>query len=516
MPEAKTYPIAFDENGPIEVEIIGAQPVGDTIINGVDHDDKQLTAYMNREVIVAPPAPVGVTPAADHAVRTHHKYGMSKLGYLNACPGFTSTDGSSEAAEQGTRLHEIMDILVEQFKATRTPLLELLSAWCAEHALDNDERALLVNCINHLNKWLPKAEAIHNEIKVSIFNPDDTELNHGYLDLLAVFPGGAGLLIDYKFGWVPVPAAANNIQGKGYTLGSLMKYHCLNKVVVMFIQPKLNLTTTAVFHRSQINEFYQQIRQIIDRAEMVQRDPKGTEDMLSPSDYCSYCLHAKTGSCPAKVKQLRQVAVAVRPEISGLIGALEKINTPEQAAKLRFAIEQLESGDFFESAKAKCKEIAQLNGGEISFETPTGETIRYAIEDRRHDRSLGDTLEVATTLNEQKVLTLEETLCCADLSITKLEAAGTNAIYEKDKAEYDRQVKAAEARLQPLVTAGKITKTAMNKEIARIKAEFKCTKKESTEAFQKILENQGLLSRPDGTIPVLRRKKNETPKQLKQ
>lgn len=509
--------VAYDENGPIEVEVIGAQPVGETIIESL------RDAFVPQKV-----TPIGVNLteavreaatelgeeilATGHAERTHHRYGPSKLGYIHTCPGFTSTDGTSEAAEQGTRLHEIMDLLINRYKTSRRPLLELLSEYCTTNQIDDEERGLLVSCIRTVNEWLPKAKEIHNEIRVYINNPDGTELNHGLLDLLFIF-GETALLIDLKFGWIPVPPAADNLQGRAYALGCFNKFHRLNKIAVMFVQPKLGATSTAVYTRPQINEMYQTIRQVIDRAELVQRDPAGTLDMLTPSDYCSYCLHSKNGTCPAKIKQLKSAVVALQPQASPFLLDLDKIDSPEKAAKLRYAIELLEGGDFLSSAKEKCREMALQNGGDISFETPEG-TIRYAIEDRRHDRSLGDTLDVATTLKDQGVLTFEEVLCCADLSIGKLENAGATSIFEKNKAEQDRQLAAKEAELNVLTTAGKITKTEAKKQLAAVKAEFKVTKKESTEAFQKILENQGLLSRPEGTIPVLRRKKNEPSKQI--
>lgn len=506
MTDTRTHIVAFDKDGPIEVEMVGAQPTGETLIESLRGSvpiDVELVTDAN-----STPTPVGATESPDHTARKHHKYGPSKLGYLQACAGFTSTDGTSEAAEQGTRLHEIMDRLINAYKVTKRPLLELLSEYCADQPMDDEERSLLVSCIRTLNEWLPKATEIHNEIRVHIFNPDGSELVHGLLDILLVF-GETALLIDLKFGWVPVPPAASNLQGRAYALGAFQKFHKLRKIAVMFLQPKLGGVSQAVYTRAQINEMYQSIRQVIDRAELVQNDPAGTEDLLSPSDYCAYCLHAKNGTCPAKVKQLKSAVVALHPTQAAAFMDLDKIDTPEKAAKLRHAIELLETGEFIEQAKTRAREMAIANGGEISYETPGGETIRYAVEDRRHDRSLGGALEVATTLKDQGILTFEEVLSAAELSIGKLETVGTNAIFEKNKEIEVQEVAHVERSTAAAVTAGRMTKTAAKAAVAARKKELKATKKAATEAFQKILENQGLLSRPEGTIPVLRRKKNE-------
>lgn len=505
--ETGLHTVGHDEHGEIKVEILGTQPpVGTNMV--IAGSDKWALPGPLAETPIGVLQPI--TP--DHAVRTHHKYGMSKLGYLHACPGFTSTDGSSEAAEQGTRLHEIMDLLIERYKAEKRPLLDLLSDFCKDNALDDDERFLLVYCIRILDEWITSAKEIVNEIRVFIINPDGSELNHGHLDLLFIFNETA-LLIDYKFGWLPVPPAPSNLQGRGYALGVFSKFPRLQKIAVMFIQPKISLVSKTIFNRSEVPEMYRSIKETIDRAELVQRDPAGTEAMLNPSDYCNYCALAREGRCPAKIKQLRSTAAALRPGLDFQAFDVDRIDTPERAAKVRYAIEMMESGDFLEAIKTRCREMAIANGGQISFEGPDG-TITYGIEQRKHDRTLGDTLEIATTLKDQGVLTFEEVLSCADLALGKLETVGTNALFDKAKAELDAQLTQKTAELAPLVAAKKMTKTQMQKALAEVKAEFKATKKEATEHFQKLLENQGLLSRPEGTIPVLRRKKNESPKQI--
>lgn len=441
--------------------------------------------------------------APDHSERSHHPFGPSKLTYLDSCPGFESTDGTSEAAEQGTRLHEIMDALIQKYKVTKTPLLTLLDAWAQTNALDDDERSLLVFCIRALDKYLPKAIEIINERRVYIYNPDGTVLTHGSLDILMIFPGGTGLLDDFKFGWIPVPSAATNLQGKAYALGALMEKHSLQKIGVRFIQPKLGHISEGLFTRSQINDLYQSIKTVIDRVQMFRRDPQANVGLLSPSDYCCYCVHAQAGSCPAKLAQLRRLT----PQPNDVAAMLDRIQTPEDAARARYAVEILEAGGFIEGVKSKAREIAINNGGEISYTDAEGQLIRYAIEDRRHDRALGETLEVFHAL--ENVMSMEEVLSCAELSITKLEASATNAIYEQANKTRDEVLKNHES------IAAALPKKEAKKQLDAIKEQFpKKTKKQATEDFQQILETQGLLSRPEGTIQVLRRKKNE-PKQLK-
>ena len=46
----------------------------------------------------------------NHSERAHAEFGPSGLKYVAACPGFHGKEGTSEAAEKGTRIHEALEI----------------------------------------------------------------------------------------------------------------------------------------------------------------------------------------------------------------------------------------------------------------------------------------------------------------------------------------------------------------------------------------------------------------------
>ena len=46
----------------------------------------------------------------DHSNRGHAEFGPSGLKYIASCPGFHGTEGTSEAAERGTRIHEALEV----------------------------------------------------------------------------------------------------------------------------------------------------------------------------------------------------------------------------------------------------------------------------------------------------------------------------------------------------------------------------------------------------------------------
>tara|TARA_R100000426_G_scaffold20039_2_gene17267 strand:+ start:1976 stop:2266 length:291 start_codon:yes stop_codon:yes gene_type:complete len=46
----------------------------------------------------------------NHSNRGHAEFGPSGLKYIAACPGFHGAEGTSEAAERGTRIHEALEV----------------------------------------------------------------------------------------------------------------------------------------------------------------------------------------------------------------------------------------------------------------------------------------------------------------------------------------------------------------------------------------------------------------------
>lgn len=46
----------------------------------------------------------------NHQDRGHAEFSPSALKYLAACPGFHGREGTSSAAERGTRIHEALEV----------------------------------------------------------------------------------------------------------------------------------------------------------------------------------------------------------------------------------------------------------------------------------------------------------------------------------------------------------------------------------------------------------------------
>ncbi len=407
-------------------------------------------------------------PSVLPAPRKHHKFGPSKMGYLAACAAFTGKEGENDYSEEGTFLHDLTEGMVKHvINSKRKTVLEQVEPLCKKHELSVDQESALRYTARKVDRFFAlKPSAVYTEIDVSVKRVNGKNLNHGYLDLCFVYPSGTGIIVDYKFGKLPVPAAPKNLQGKNYWVGIMQRYPGLKKCGVCFIQPRLEFISEVMFGRDQLPSILNELETIANNAEQVQKDPKNAQALMTVGTYCDWC--ALSGTCSV-LNNHRGMAVSkhmglpMPPKFDGL-----SIAKPEDLALARYWVDVIEQG--LGDVKAKAREAAEINGGEISCTLPNGEVITYEMASRNHDRQLGSAIEIAEAL--QEFVTPQEILGAAELAIGKLEA---------------------------------VVKTAMT-DLAKAKGE-KLTKKDAWEQIQSLLSATGLLTRADGSISYLRLKK---------
>lgn len=409
--------------------------------------------------------------------KRHHRYGPSRLGYLDECAGFTSRSGTSHAAEDGTALHERMErILKVVASGDSASACQSLHNYSQLVELTDDERAYLRFCCERCDVYLARKPAqILTEIEVVVSDEGGKMLNHGTLDVVFIW-GDVAIIIDFKFGWVPVKAADKNLQGMNYALGIFQKFLGLRSVGVEFDQPKLNWFSTTSYKRIQMAEMYQRCAGVIELAEFVQSYPASddAQKYIHPGTYCAYC--ELSGRCAVLANHRALAATKFNnlptpPSFRGL-----ELSNPADVALARYWVDIIANDDMISAIKARAFEIAELNGGEIKCVLPGGEEIIYSVCEKNSDRSIGSPIEVSEALKE--FLTAEEILGAAELAIGKLEPIAKTALVE-----------AAASRGEKL------------------------TKKAAWEQVQSTLEANGLLSRPDKKIRYLKRKKT-APKAL--
>lgn len=418
-----------------------------------------------------------VVAPSDSATRTHHKFGPSRMEYLDNCAAFENRFFESEASEEGTMLHDIMDAIVKRLRLYRNQpdqyatTLEQIGDWVTvNHELTEEQVMYLRFCCKRLDAVLARnPNKILSEISIKVQNEDGTEFNHGYLDVVFFFANGAAILVDFKFGYIPVPHASINLQGMNYMVGIFQMFPEVTRVGVKFMQPKLHSVSEAVFERSKIYDYYLRLRRVVEQAKFVQSHPDQAQNFMRPGTYCDYC--ALAGTCAVLANHRASFASQFGNLPAPVPIAELQIHKLEDWAFARYYIDVIEKG--LEDFKKRAQEVAEQNGGELRCTLPNGEEIVYEMRERNGNRSLGDTRSIAEAL--QEYVTFEEILGAADLALTRLEPIVKTAMVEKNKAENGP----------------------------------KLTKKAAWEQATATLEALGLLTKPDTKIRFLQQKKQQ-------
>jgi len=418
-------------------------------------------------------------------IRGHHPYGMSKFNYWEECPGFLNrSGGGGDAAEDGQLNHDRMEAILHRcFDLTDEPTSEVilhhaLPALRRELDIPDEDLSLLHYCCREVGRFLDRGPSGYRmEERVEIRSETGSLWSYGYFDLLLEFFGGTkGVMIDYKFGRIPVPHAEDNAQGLGYALACLQRRPDLESVMVVFIQPKTGETSSKTYSRADIPEMLHRVEQIIGGAISVDKrwgSPDIAKD-LSVTPYCKFCAR---DNCPKLASQALTVAShgADLPLPKGFHP--DDIKTPEEAATVNYLVSVLE--DAIEPLRRRARDIARENGGEISFQAPDGKEVKYSLCQRSVPRSLGHAGEVAQALGH--VMDPMEVLGAAKLNVTELEKIGANSLQE----------------------------------FAKVNGE-KITKKEARERLNSILSAAGLLNASEGTIEFLRMERKKASRKEKQ
>jgi len=423
---------------------------------------------------------MNTTPNQTVQTRGHHQFGPSRMNSLAKCAAFTSAEASDaavDAADRGTLLHDIMENAVKnvqskKYQTTRESIDELIEQHAAAEITD-EERGYLIFCCKKVDSVLLRnPEKILTEVNVEVKDMRG-QVNHGYLDLLMVFKNVA-VLVDYKFGWIGVERAEDNLQGLNYAAGVMQQRDDIKVVGVCFIQPKLGLITETLVKRDQLHEIVAKLRYTIENAILAKKllatPADGPEQekvlgLMHVGKQCEWCALAGTCSVLANHRAAAASALTSLPVPSAFRGL--NLTSPQDLALAKFWADIIETklGD----VKKAALEAAKTNGGKISCTLPDGTEVIYEVQSRGCDRVLSSAPEIADAL--QEFITPAELLGAASLSIGDLEKIVRNSLPEAYKA----------------------------------KTGEKLTKKRAWEMTESTLSSLGLLSRPDTKIEFLKK-----------
>lgn len=220
----------------------------------------------------------------NHTDRAHAEFSPSSLKYVAQCAGYQGKDGSSGAAEMGTRIHEALEI--------RDP-----SALHNEQELELYEQIVEMEAA-FMSNFDPITKEL-NEIQVTV------ELigtkTWGTCDRLLILGDGTrAVMADYKTGISIIDPPDKNYQAKAYTIGAFQKFPELKEIVFVFYVPQHHQSLHHTFSRADLPSLVQELSAVVTRAEAVRpKWDKATIDIddCTPSQYCRFCKHED--GCPA-------------------------------------------------------------------------------------------------------------------------------------------------------------------------------------------------------------------------
>lgn len=241
--------------------------------------------------------------------RIHHPYSPSSLQSREACACYASAFTGSEAAETGTKQHNVADsgeddaslpdekaiAAVECIKFVE----DLVSQWpgCTvikEEYLQVDDEVIRVK--------RPREELVDGKRVKSHIIQTFKGSTAGYLDVgLVSADRTKAKVTDFKFGAVAVETAANNVQGISYGLGLWKRFPTLEEFEVIFLSPHRDEISRHTFYRAEFPALLLRIKTIVQRA--VEAN-KSEDDFTKANPTVGACLFcSRIGRCP-KVAEL--------------------------------------------------------------------------------------------------------------------------------------------------------------------------------------------------------------------
>ena len=327
----------------------------------------------------------------DHQSRGHAEFSPSSLKYVAACPAYEGKDGTSVAAERGTRIHEALEVRDpsalhdEEELAIYEQIVEMESAFMSNFGTVQDEL---------------------NEIQVEI-KLNDCE-TWGTCDRFLILEGGKrAVMADYKTGISIIDPPESNWQAKAYTIGAFQMHPEIEEITFVFYVPLHTASLHHTFKRADLDSLIAELSKVIKDGERIR--PKwgeGTPQLeeCTPSQYCRFCKHED--HCPALGGLVVEVAKKVDVDcVSSDLDITD--NSPANLAKL-YNIAKI-----VENWAVKIKKVAM-------------DAAKEGVElDGLRLRSMGKTKSVTDNktliaLAEEMGISAEDVLEVANISLSKV------------------------------------------------------------------------------------------------
>ena len=340
----------------------------------------------------------------DHSSRAHAEHSPSALKMFEICPGYLPREGSSPAADKGTRIHEALEV----------GDITLLH--------DDEEQAIAYKCLDYVQHIINSKQVEHvehKEIKFDI-HLGGGESTFGTCDVCLEFKNNFVVLVDYKTGYGAVEDAEINTQAWAYSIGAFQKFPNAEQVEFYFLLPVRDEVSVATFKRAQLPEMKLRLQTIIKRA----KDKK----IFNPTPgVCDYC--GNQAKCPALASKALLIANKYADEGFEVPEDVSGDNcSPESLAAL------LKIAPIMEAWAEGIKKLALSKSLEEGWELPG-----YRLQERKTPRAITSALQAYNAVKDT-VSIIDFLASCSKVSMPDLEKNFAEAIPRGKKGQAKQEL----------------------------------------------------------------------------
>jgi len=215
----------------------------------------------------------------------------SELEKLELCPAFAGSAVETDASAEGTRLHEAMEYRFPRHSKMPKRLTSRLKD--SHYELLDRAEVMVRRAVGDRRCTYRK------ELPVNITNFRGARCR-GTLDLVAEFEDGDALVLDYKFGRIPVSDAEDNLQVLAYAVGFFNASPKTHRVVVGVAQPHVSDTCSLTcVTPDRVPEIISRICAVVNN---VRNNPEPSGNFYA----CTYCARKLT--CPKVTGPIATIA----------------------------------------------------------------------------------------------------------------------------------------------------------------------------------------------------------------
>jgi len=378
----------------------------------------------------------------------HAKYGPSGAKNRRICRGHRGMPGSSEASEQGDRLHAVCEHDGDEEAAAASYLKNKGKQWVD---LTPEEWEWVNTALEYVRN-IPSSAQL-TEYKVNLTPLGFEGMDFGTADLIKIQSSDTIHMVDYKFGWGAIDDVEGNDQFIIYALGLFANMPDVQTINVHMVQPKLNVVDQHTFTRADVPFLHESIKQVHDEVVAFERTKDLSLLNVDPIN-CERCRHQ--GSCPkwhelgiatAEVVNENSLTKYEEPKnqlIPGMIPDLINQSWDVTSADPVRVAQFLACVPAFEAFLSKFKKFA------LEVNNQVGELPGFSVVSTAGKSELISPVDVVKVVSEKFDLTPNEIIGTMKPSLTELKTLVSSKAPRGDKAKH------AEAVVEALSDSGLI------------------------------------------------------------